>query len=1007
MNAAPVTLPPSPAAPESFGAPRPGERPPILSPATRNPGHLLWVWTLPQVFLLLMNVRSLGMIWGEMSEAQRVTGRWILGSEIAMLVGIGAFVSVLRRSGKPVSWALQWPLFAVAVAYLWLVFMASGSMIPASVSLWILPPQDFLYYQFAFVMPAAFFAAMQLACFETKLPRGTDIGLSLATLFGVPFLAVIGVQALSHLRLFRHLPETLFAIVFLCGTILAIGALLRLVVMAYVGVRRKGPVALAIFTALVALAAPLGGLFLNRKIPFPADFQSLGVYALAALNGVVLLLPNFRSLRLHRAVWLAQCALFPFTLYFFVVFLPFLPLSLLAMIVMGAGFLILTPTALFVLHGQRILDGYRNEVRDGGRLLPALLGTAAVLAIPAAYTAHALHNHAVLSRAVDHAYTPDYRASGFRGNPASVGRALLGLRDFKSGIQLPFLSDYYNWLVFDGLVLPDEKMAHLHRLFLGREMPEASRRMGESLFFGESPGRSRRSTFMETRGEAPPPPQEVLLEKMVPITEAEDSQTERTRITLTMRNTADAVSEFATTVHVPEGVLVSGFWLHIGPERVPGRIFEKKTALWVYQKIRDVTRRDPGILLYTGPETLDLRVYPFAARETRTVELEFLRPVSQAASVQIGKETFALGDSSQPKQIALAQTGESGAALVVPPGNLADLPRLSRQPYLHFIVDRSASSTLEGAALRETLVRLAGQFPAAKQCAITAANFDAVELTSGLIGVDALAHWDPEQLSRLPRQGGFAQDRALKRVLLRAADDLRTGTPEALSRFPLPIIVRGSASTPVLEGELAEFGERVPDVGGYFVSVDGGALSAQRWDASQTASFTAEQAPHPVVLFKTGGAIAAATADRPTAALMALTGGHGELQVWGSAVGAWKPVSHIDLPSGGRYARGAGAWLEQKALVEEPSLGKDALRRLVALSRATGVIVPATSYIVVENSAQWRKLEETEKKKLANNAALELEETPEPSTALLLACGGAALLARRRRGRKVGGFTGV
>ncbi|HEX8311210.1 MAG TPA: MSEP-CTERM sorting domain-containing protein, partial [Chthoniobacteraceae bacterium] len=684
MHTAPASVPPVDASAASPAIPQA-----ILSGAFRNPLHLLWVWIIPQLCLLVMNLRSFGMIWSEMNEAQRGTGRWMLGAELTMLAAIGGFAYVMHRGRKPVIWAMNWPLLAVAVAYLWFAFSATTSMIPQSVATWILPPGNFLYYQFAFVMPAAFFAALQLACFQSNRRVGHDVGLSLAVMIGLPMLAGLLVQVIGSLPFLERLPWTLFAALFVAATIMVLGALLRLMTQAYTAMRRKGPAPLAILTAVIALAAPIGGLWLNHEIPFPADFQSFGVYGLAALNGLILLLPNFRSLRLHRAVWLAQCALYPFTLYFFIVFLPFLPLSLVATIMAGAGFLILAPIALFALHSQRIYDGFRNEIRDGRAIIPALLGLMAITAIPVTYTAQALYDRQILHRAMDHVYSPDYRASGFHGSPQAIGRALTSLRDFKAGIQLPFLSDFYNWLVFDSLVLPDEKMARLHQIFLGRDLPEATRRAAENAFFGGNTSRRRRGIFQEAGGQPRAFPDAVRLEQLTQLTEPEDASTERTRFTLTLKNTASEEGEFATALQVPEGVLVSGFWLHIGPERVPGRIFEKKTALWVYQKIRDVTRRDPGILLYTGPETLELRVFPFAAGETRTVELELLRPAGGAASVKIGKETRSLGEASASASIALAAAEGDGAAVVIAPGALESMPAIARRPYLHFIVDRS------------------------------------------------------------------------------------------------------------------------------------------------------------------------------------------------------------------------------------------------------------------------------------------------------------------------------
>ncbi|HEV7406471.1 MAG TPA: PEP-CTERM sorting domain-containing protein, partial [Chthoniobacteraceae bacterium] len=104
-------------------------------------------------------------------------------------------------------------------------------------------------------------------------------------------------------------------------------------------------------------------------------------------------------------------------------------------------------------------------------------------------------------------------------------------------------------------------------------------------------------------------------------------------------------------------------------------------------------------------------------------------------------------------------------------------------------------------------------------------------------------------------------------------------------------------------------------------------------------------------------------------------------------------------PPDAPYARGTLAEQRFLALTHNPSLGNRGLAAIVNLSRETGILLGATSYIVVENSAQWEMLRRKEKQKLGNQNALEFEETPEPAAALLLLAGGALLLARRSRPR--------
>ncbi|MGC1482024.1 MAG: PEP-CTERM sorting domain-containing protein, partial [Chthoniobacterales bacterium] len=80
---------------------------------------------------------------------------------------------------------------------------------------------------------------------------------------------------------------------------------------------------------------------------------------------------------------------------------------------------------------------------------------------------------------------------------------------------------------------------------------------------------------------------------------------------------------------------------------------------------------------------------------------------------------------------------------------------------------------------------------------------------------------------------------------------------------------------------------------------------------------------------------------------------------------------------------------------------KNRLTELLTLARETGTLVPSTAYIVVENSAQWKMLELTEKKTTSGHEALTLSgepaATPEPATIALLILAGAALFFHHRR----------
>jgi hypothetical protein len=89
------------------------------------------------------------------------------------------------------------------------------------------------------------------------------------------------------------------------------------------------------------------------------------------------------------------------------------------------------------------------------------------------------------------------------------------------------------------------------------------------------------------------------------------------------------------------------------------------------------------------------------------------------------------------------------------------------------------------------------------------------------------------------------------------------------------------------------------------------------------------------------------------------------------------------MPDAGTWAQGALAWHLQTQLHLYPS--KDDLRReILKQSWTSGVVTDVGSYIVVENSAQWKMLELKQRQTLAANAALDTVEAPAPSMAMLL-----------------------
>jgi hypothetical protein len=114
------------------------------------------------------------------------------------------------------------------------------------------------------------------------------------------------------------------------------------------------------------------------------------------------------------------------------------------------------------------------------------------------------------------------------------------------------------------------------------------------------------------------------------------------------------------------------------------------------------------------------------------------------------------------------------------------------------------------------------------------------------------------------------------------------------------------------------------------------------------------------------------------------TEANAQVKIWDSEGAQFiAPANCLLMPDAGTWAQGALAWQLQTQLHLYPS--KDDLRReILKRSWTCGVLTDVGSYIVVENSAQWKMLELKQRQTLAANAALDTVEAPAPSMAMLL-----------------------
>ncbi|WOO42034.1 MSEP-CTERM sorting domain-containing protein [Rubellicoccus peritrichatus] len=945
---------------------------PLLPDLMHRPHLLIWVWLIPQVILLLLNLYSYDLAIGEMTDDQQQLA-WIWGgfnlANIAAAIALTTYFLIKR---KAVSIWLSVGLLIAQVGYIWMTTVTIDKLVPSVLEAWILPSTTVLFQQWTWSMPGAFYAALRLAGFRSHLSRGRDIGLSILCMIGPPVGLYLSGWLLDKIGIrWYHSLGTQVMIGLFTGATLCLGfGLLRFLLLLFKGVLRGNAWKLFGFTLIFALLMPLGGLWLNTEIPFPADYQDTWVYIMTCLNALFLMLPAGKNRNWNLSLYLLRCLSFAFTLYFFVVFLPYLPLSILAILVAGAGFLILTPSVLFIVHIIKIQEALKAGLPIG-KWTTCILGLLAFSIMPGWITLEGLYQRQQLMQGLDYVYAPEIGSDkNFQGNSQAVADAVDWLNDYKAGRYLPYLTPYRSWLMFDGLVLPDKKMERIYRAFTGEELAKPDKDSGWGFGFFSARSTNRNAGTMR-RG--PPPPSDVALTSVDLSTEVkQEVATSILHIEMTAGDHWQ--SEFVTHINIPEGVYVTNFWLHIGNERVPGKLFEKKSALWVYQMIRD-SRRDPGLLFYTKPDELELRVFPFAKNQTRIIEIEFTYPSNYARSLFVGKEEVRLGGVDRVAMVT--SIGDSIIASLNRPA-LDELPLIQRKPYWHFIVDRSIHGP-DAEQLSAAIEQLRNAYPEVADARATLANYQSIEVNKnrGPESLDTIeALLTNEQLGTLlPQDGGFLPSRTIMESF---ADyektDLRKG--ENFERFPIFVLLTNTESQPIIE-DLEPFASFTPEAQGVLIS-KGANLTVVDWNGEPI------NLPEPGVIPPVG-MLSAGEVVRPTlygiwTATFDFEGGPGPLTFLETEGHTFVPMDRItQLPPSDLYSRAMQLNAEVTRLDRNPGKRQHGLADQVLLAKEAGVLTPFTAYIVVENSAQWKMLKRTEKQKLSGNPELEKMETPEPS----------------------------
>ncbi len=891
----------------------------------RSPWWILVSGVFPVGALLALATQIFYIIAPQLNAEGKTT--WFALGLILSLMGLGqlGYYLYLHFSRKKSS--LYYHIAVYVLYFCWLLgYLIKGeTLIPNDIPSWMISDEARLY-PVGFLMPNLAFSMYSIIAFLTDFEKKPKPLFSLLGAFSVALSCFIGINILSvsgfperyapHLAIVGLFSMSTLFFFFLGRSIYIFGH------RPWSGWSQWD----ILIKGVLGIAFPVWGLMLNnsqiRYMPEHVfgNFSNPWFYALAVINGVLFTLPNYPQ-PLYRAIlFLLRSLFFPYILYFALVFLPFLPLAIPAILAIGTGFLMLTPVVLLVLQSAtwfKDLQYLQSYYPKSGIVTGAVLGA---LLLPALLYFSAVQDRKALHHALDYVYAPDFdQPRTFKIADARLGRVFAAIQQNKrrrsmdiGGQSTPYLSHFYNSMVLDNLTLSDSKLNKLEAIFLGKDLQ----------FFPETIQRNSVPKIKTAQ---------------VDSKWNEIDQSWSSTLHLELENPGANLEEYRTIFSLPDAALIQDYYLYIGKEKVKGELAEKKTATWIYEQIRNNSRRDPGLLSYLDAKTLSLRVYPFQAKEIRKTGFTIVHKEAFQLTLD-EKHELSFGEMTRNQNLTAPIILGNGQLAYIPAALSKTLPKVKLAPHYHFIVDCSARSK------KHINTQIAGIENLIRDRNLSADVLHFHLTNREVITLSKTGNWQ-DAIRKQAKVGGFFAERAFEKILY-------SYTAQPLKHYPVMVLV--TENLPILPQFTPRMAHSVYNGMRYYH------LSHQ---ALESTDFLGKSDPNGIEP-QAIEAVAYPNAQQPLAYLA------GEKMI---RLPKYQPSTDLKKGSWESAALLQAEWCYQEA---HPELGEIGWQSLIKKSFNTGLLTPETAYLVLENESQRRLLRVKQKQVLRGKKALDVGEDP-------------------------------
>lgn len=933
-----------------------------------NPKWLFVINTLPLVVLFFLFFGQFKIIKTLLEESSIQLWK-SFGLSLGVL-GLMNFAYAVYLTLKKRNVSVWFGLIALLcyIPFIYLYGYHLDKIIPFSIPQWMVSGNIFLYVG-TFLMPTLAYSLFVLVSHFTPENKEHKAWANFLIAIGIPIAGYLFSQIILPLwqPFDRDFSVHAMVILVITATLVFLFFLIRGV---FILATKKAEVwqkyqlawkiPIAIVLPLIGLAVNNGHLFNNfgpSDSGIFGDFNNAWFYILAAVNGILVCLPNLENKLYRLIVYIGRSITFAYTLYFFLVFLPFLPLSVIAIIAIGTGFLMLTPLLLFVIHINELSKDFTFLKTLFSKKLIIAISLLGFLIIPAFITVTYLKDKTVLNETLSYLYSPDY-SKQYDIDKVSLQKTLNVIkghkdhRDSRSGIfgnGIPYLSSYFNWLVMDNLTLSDSKINTIEKIFFGK-------------------------TSFELRPENIQNDNVQISNISTTSTYDKSQNAWKSWVDLEITNKSGNTwfSEYATTINLPEGCWISDYYLYVGDVKEPGILAEKKSAMWIFSQIRN-ENRDPGILYYLTGNKVAFRVFPFAKDEVRKTGIEFLH--KEPITLNIDNNIIELGNIEE----TIYEKIETESIAYVSVQQKQKLNSVKRKPYFHFLVDASKNQSRNSTDFIKRIEQvIEANQPLSENAKISFVNS---YVTTTTLDKD----WKGEYKNQT-FEGGYYLDRAIRTTLFNAYQDKS-------KTYPVIVVVTDSIQNAVLDKDFADLKFTFPENDLFFNLDKKGNLiehSLTENPIKELPEILRECMFCETVLeYKlTDNSVAyLANNNQPSIILRKDIFEISETEIkeknWQSALTM------------------QGQWTSQ---ILHPEISNKEWLNMVKYSFISKVMTPVTSYLVVENEAQKAMLKKKQEQALSGNKSLDLGEDTqrmsEPNLILLTILLGLVIWYREKRKRQ-------